>query len=72
MYKLKPIFGVPIEIKSTCQMYKLKNVHKKAVQVFNNFDKVRRYCVQKIILVQVKRKTLLISDTNYNMCRRSL
>lgn len=45
MYKLKPIFKMPIEIKSTCQMYKLKNIHKEAIQVFNKSDKVSLNCV---------------------------
>ncbi|XP_050437027.1 uncharacterized protein LOC126843507 isoform X2 [Adelges cooleyi] len=39
MYKLKPVFNVPLEIKSTCTMYKLKNLHESAVKMFNKSDK---------------------------------
>lgn len=35
MYKLKPVFRVPLELQNTCTMYKLKNLHEKTVDAFN-------------------------------------
>ncbi|VVC31945.1 Hypothetical protein CINCED_3A001315 [Cinara cedri] len=33
MYKLKPVFSVPLELKNTCTVYKLKNLQEKAINV---------------------------------------